>query len=598
VGPGVAIQRLARVRIDPALVLPVGFAACAGLYWLSLALALPWLFPVAVAAVDLGLLWPRGPWLSTSGPSLRGALPPVLALVAFFALTEYPMNRPGPRGEFLLDSLVPEDTTFHVALAFELTVGAPPQVPGLSGVPLGYHLGLPLVRAAAARWAGVHPFDSLSRYEITLTALAAVLALRAIAAALGAGAAAVAAVGWTLLATDFSFLFAWHPTDGAWLDWTDANLLFSLAHANSSVIAMVITLGALLALKRHEDGEGKGWLVLAAGLGFALPHFKAFMAAHFLFGLAVAALLTRRWREALVVGAPALVGLASVVLGRAAAEMRVVVEPFAIARRLMGDLDQAGGAAAVAAWAVIWTVASLGLRLVGLPEAVRTLRRGALPAAALAAIALSGWPIGLLFRVMPVDYQGGRPAYNEAWYFIEQSAPLLWIFAAIALAGLIGRGGLRPLAVAAACAALALPSTVQWVVAKRARPVVAIPPAVVEAMAALKAASRLGDVVLQRPEPRRYPPPPMILIGRRVPFTRFIPYLYQGAPRPQLEARLAEVRRFFKTEDPAEALAVARSLGARYVCLYADDAVAFKTEGVLKPLYEQPNVRVYAIVGT
>ena len=47
-----------------------------------------------------------------------------------------------PDGTFLLDPIAPyDDAVFHVGLARELTLGLPPQVPGLSGVTLGYHLG-------------------------------------------------------------------------------------------------------------------------------------------------------------------------------------------------------------------------------------------------------------------------------------------------------------------------------------------------------------------------------------------------------------------------------------------------------------------------
>jgi len=46
--PGVALQRLFRVRVEPAVVLPLGTAFCAGAYWLSLVLDRPWLFPTLV----------------------------------------------------------------------------------------------------------------------------------------------------------------------------------------------------------------------------------------------------------------------------------------------------------------------------------------------------------------------------------------------------------------------------------------------------------------------------------------------------------------------------------------------------------------------
>ena len=106
VGPGLAVQRLFRVSIDPALVLPLGTAACAFLFWLSLVVH-PFVFPAAIALLDLTLLARLGPWRRASGPSIQGAIPPFLALVALLAATQYPWNRPGAGGDFLLDPLVP-----------------------------------------------------------------------------------------------------------------------------------------------------------------------------------------------------------------------------------------------------------------------------------------------------------------------------------------------------------------------------------------------------------------------------------------------------------------------------------------------------------
>lgn len=611
-GPGLALQRALRVRIDPAFVLPLGFVFCSVSWWLSLVVHAPWIFLVLVAVADLALVvsWRRGSssgadsgsaWVA--GPSLRGALPPFLALVALFAVTEYPRNleyprketAPGSRGAFEFCNVVPEDMAFHAGLVWELTSGYPPDVPGLSGVPMGYHYGLPLVRAAAARWAGVRPLDQLSRCEITLMALALVLIVRTVTQRLGGSGSAVALAGWTLVATDFSFLLGMGRWSEAWLYLTDSNLLFSLTHVNSSVAAIGLALCALVALGRHLAGEGRGWLVLAVLLSAAVPQFKAFVGAHLLFGLAVGALLTRRIKEAALLVAPALATLGVVVLGRAGTQMETVVDPLTIVKRLQQNLEVGtGGLGSLVLWTLLWLGASLGLRILGLPAAVRSLRSASLPVVALAAMALSGWPIGLVFHVMPVDYVGLRPTYNEALYFVEQSAPLLWIFTAVAL-GRIAIGGTRAVAAAAACAALSLPSTVQFAVAHRRVPPAVAPPAVVEAMATLEQVGARGDVVLQKPEPKRYPPPPMVLVGRRVPYTRFIPYLYQVASRAELQARIELVRRFFRTTDPTEALSVARSLSARYVCLYGDDAVAFPIEGVLRRIYDKPNARVYEI---
>jgi hypothetical protein len=117
----------------------------------------------------------------------------------------------------------------------------------------------------------------------------------------------------------------------------------------------------------------------------------------------------------------------------------------------------------------------------------------------------------------------------------------------------------------------------------------------VRAMDALELVSERGDVVLQRPA-ARYPPAPVILAGRRVPYERFTPYLTQFASRGALEARHEEVYRFFRTRDRAEALAIAQALNARFLALYAHDRVRFDTTGVLVPVHEEPDARLYRFV--
>ena len=56
-------------------------------------------------------------------------------------------------GAFRLDVGEHVDTAVHVGVTWELVASYPPQVPGLAGVPMRYHVGSHLVRAAAVRWA-------------------------------------------------------------------------------------------------------------------------------------------------------------------------------------------------------------------------------------------------------------------------------------------------------------------------------------------------------------------------------------------------------------------------------------------------------------
>jgi hypothetical protein len=593
--PGMALQRLARVPLDPAVVLPLGTAFCAGSYWVALVCGQPWVFLLLSALAAASLALPGLPWDRASGPSVRGALPALLVLVALLAVTQYRWNRVGANGDFLLDPLVPFDSTFHVGLTHELVTGYPPQVPGVAGFPLGYHLGTDLVRAAALRWAHVDPWDSITRLDVTLWAFALMLVLRALTARLGAPPAVVALVPWTLLLTDFSFVFAANVQAHWWTDLLRGNLLLSLVYANPVVPALGLALASLLSLSRFATDGSRGHLLLAAVQAAAVPFFKVFLGAQLLLGFVAAFLLARERRRVplLLLAAPCALATAALVLGQGGETVAVSFAPLdlvRVTRETLGLSPLQGRRLLV--WALVWLLGSLGLRVFGVGRALRALR-GSLAASTLATMALIGWPLGLLIRVSAPDVLPGQRPVNDAAYLVEQSGPLLWIFAAWAVVA-FARRPVRRVAAAVAVVTLAVPSTLQYVVKKAQTPPDRLPAPMVRAMAALEHSSRPGDVVLQRPG-ARYPPAPVVLAGRRVPYERFTPYLTQFAPRAALEARHGVVYRFFHTSDRSEALAIARSLGATYLALYGSDRVRFDTTGVLVPLYEEPEARLYRI---
>jgi hypothetical protein len=595
-GPGIGLQRTLRQPIEPALVLPLGIAFCAGAYWLSL-VTTPLLFPALILAGNIGCLLPLGPWRRSEGPPLRAVGLPLLAFVGLLALTQYPWNRLDASGAFLLDALVPFDTAFHVGLSRELALGYPPQLPGVSGFPLGYHLGTDLVRAAALRWAAVDPFDSISRFDVTLYGLALMLVLQATATRLGAASKVVALAPWTIFATDFSFVFAPLPTAHWWADLLRGNLLVSLVVANPIVPALALTLGALLALSRYEAEPEASLLALATVLATAVPFFKVFLGAHLVLGVGVVLVLRGRpFSRAiplLLFAAPCALATAALVLGHGGHTVDVVFAPFDLARvtRASLDLPPISGLGFVG-WATAWTVASLGLRLFGIAPAVRALRAGPTFAAVLGTMALVAWPLGLMFRISAPEVLPGQKFVNDAGYLLEQGGPLLWLFALVGLVAWAARRSWP--AVALATLVFALPATLQFAVKKMQLPPDPLPAAAVRAMRALEAQSQPGDVVIQRPG-ARFPPAPVILIGRRVPYERFTPYLTQFAPRAALEARHELVYRFFQTTDRAEAVAIARVLGGRFLALYGRDRVRFDGAGVLVPVYEEPEARVFEI---
>ena len=597
--PGVLAQRLFRLEIDPALVVPIGTAYCAAACWLSLWTGLGLLFPLLLAALAAaGLLLGGGPWRVASGPPLRGAVLPAVALVAVLAVAQYSWNRTDPAtGEFMLDPLVTFDSAFHVGLTNELLASYPPQVPGVSGFPIGYHLGTDLVRAAARRWASVSPWDSLTRLDVTLYALALVLSLRAVVARLGAPPVAVALVPWTLLLTDFSFAFAANPQAHWWTDLLRGNLLLSLVYANPLVPALGLALGCLLALSRFEETGERGHLALAALQAAAVPLFKVFLGAQLLLGLGAAFLLARSARRPALfaIAAPAAFVTALLVLGQGGETVDVALAPLdlvQVTRETLGLAPAAG--LALLGSALVWLFLSLGLRAFGVPDALRALR-GPSAGAALAAMALSGWPLGLLLRVSAPEVLAGQKVVNDAAYLVEQSGPLLWVFAVLGLARFASSPARRALVVAA-LVLLATPATWQYVVKKAGTAPDRMPAPMVRAMGALAAVSRPGDVVLQRPG-GRWPPAPVVLAGRRVTYERFTPYLTQFVSRADLEARHETVFRFFRTSDANEAMQIARSFGASYLALYGSDRVRFDTTGLLETVYEEPGAKVYRIVG-
>jgi hypothetical protein len=102
-------------------------------------------------------------------------------------------------------------------------------------------------------------------------------------------------------------------------------------------------------------------------------------------------------------------------------------------------------------------------------------------------------------------------------------------------------------------------------------------------MAALRAASCPGDVVLTRPGVALVPPV-VVLAGRRVPLANYIPYWRQFTTPEFLAGREADVWAFFKAKDATAALEAARRLGARYVSFSGPPSSAPRAPGAPVPV--------------
>jgi hypothetical protein len=232
-----------------------------------------------------------------------------------------------------------------------------------------------------------------------------------------------------------------------------------------------------------------------------------------------------------------------------------------------------------------WIVLSLGLRLVGVPRALAALRQGGAALAALAGLALSGWPLATFLSIT------ADPQADESFYFAQASGLALWLFVAPVVLAAARRAPLWAVAAGLLC----LPSTVELVARKIAQPPERIRAAAVEAMRVLRAESCPGDVVLTRPLPR-FVPLPVVLAGRRVAFSNYIGYWRQFIDPGRLRERDRLVRAFFRSREASSALAIARSLRARFLYLEGSQKVDFDPTGVLAPLFERDGDRVYRIL--
>ena len=481
--------------------------------------------------------------------------------MALLAATQYRANRVGADGSFLLDVGEHVDTAVHVGVTWELVAGYPPQVPGLAGVEMRYHVGSHLVRAAAARWARIHPYDSLSRFDVTLWGIALVLALRAAAHALGLGAAAVRLAGFLPLAADLSFVPGLLLGAEHWAMKLGGNFLEAVFYANSISPAMAAALAALVALvarpprrgarvarprrrarRRHRLPEGLHRRAAAARAGprVARP--------------ALAPARPRRGPGGRGASPSSPSARSGPRPARACGSPSLAFAPTNPARVAFG-LPEASGLA-LALSGIAWLVLSLGLRARRRPGRVaRAPPRGRAPGDARRAR-----PDRLADRALRQHH--GRPRVRRELLLPagERPRPVALrrarVLAGVARAVATRRRHRRRRLPAAHGRARRPPRDAGAGAHPRRRPSAPWP--------ALRAASCPGDVVLTRPGVALVPPV-VVLAGRRVPLANYIPYWRQFTTPEALAAREADVWSFFRAGDAASAIDAARRLGARYV---------------------------------
>ena len=463
-----AAFRLAAWAGHPALALSIVPAAGAVLAWRSQR-------PFSMAAPE----WPHA--------ALIGAL--CLACVPLALVPMYYRNLDAlPTGDVTWAPL--PDAVLHLAIARELTVTYPAQVPFLPGRELRYHHGMDVLPALFATSAGLDVGDLTVRFVPTF--LAGLLALAAFCLArawVGSAWAGVLAALLTPLGEDL----AWIPgllraERQPWaVHFLGAPSVSSLFGLNPLLPGLAFLFLALLALMRHSQEGGRVWALRAAVLAAAVADYKVFAAAQLMGALGVAAalhLLTLRDRRPLgVLALASLFSLPLLVPAASAGSALLRLEPWpyvpaALIRSGVWDTwlgrqtdallsrHSVTPVTLLAFFGVAvpsYLLAAFGARVLGLPALLRGLRPRAGEAARLAAAVFVGVgpPLALLLAITPATYEP-RARYNEAIWFLVQAKALAWFFA-IEQLWRLARGRARVLAGgAAAMLALSLPSTVQY----------------------------------------------------------------------------------------------------------------------------------------
>ena len=583
---------------------------CAGAYWLSSSRATPGSSCGLLAAIVAAACPARVPGGAPTARSWRGA---VRSRVA--AVVAAPRRRRSTRGtasradgEFLLDPFVRLRTRRSTSASrASSTAGYPPQVPGVSGFPLGYHLGPDLVRAAALRFAGVRSLTTRSRAS---TSRWARWRWSWPCARAAARAAARRRSRWRSRPGR-----CWPPTSRSSSRRTrrrtggrtccaatcSSRSRCPTRSCRRSALGLGVARGAR---PRTRRGEGRGWLVLSALLAA---------------GGAVLQGLPRRAPAARAGPARSLLGdgrharrcwpwspcharsaTAALVLGQGGADARRPAwrRSTSCAPRARRSACPRWPASPSLVWALLWIVASLGLRVAG------PARRGARAARAAAsarprwrAMALCAWPLGLLFRVSAPEMLPGQTAINDAAYLVEQGGA-----AALDLHG----GRARALAGAAAARLRPAAGGRCW---RCPRPRSSSIKKAGDAAGSDARAAWCAPCARWKPPAvpatsccsgpgARYPPLPVLLAGRRVPYERFTPYLTQfvaargarAAARDRLPLLPHRPTRRGPRESPD-------GLDARFLCLYAPDRVRFDlARPGRRPIHDEPGARCYRLI--
>lgn len=506
-GPGVAVAGFVGRALDPLrraiVVVGAGGAAAAALVNLLGRVGLIPAFPyVAAACAGAGLLawnWPAaaaGERPRTPRGDLAAAAALALLAAGIGAIVFWHRLSITPDGIRLFGDYDTADMAWYAAVASEASHTVPPTASYYSGHALNAAYYAHLVPAMINRFCDVAILSIFFRYAwptyVVLGSLTAFVLVRTLASRT----AAILAVLFIVLGSDFSYLAAWflpHDTvNWDYLLWS-TNFLsptMQVLHFNTWSPSLPVFLTALFAIVRSLQTRSTGWTLLSGLLIGILFEFKPFAWVVLMAALAAAFVFPRgdwrvlgagasaegtRWRYAATIGLGILFSLPSLwsaaTLAPEDRRTRLVLDAFPLVERMLikTDLTDTFQRAAeriapiaslrtavfLATATVVFLVVGIGVRWLGVPGVWRAIRAREADGDS-ASWRLLGW---IVVAGIAIPFVFATEPYIDTLQFYLTGLYVLWIFTATALARLAAR---RPKAGALAIAvvvALAFPAS-------------------------------------------------------------------------------------------------------------------------------------------